>query len=58
MILFSTILKFNATLTKDAFIQLVLEWNRTSKYKENIVPDVSLDGSYSGKFGNEKYALP
>ena len=48
MILFSTILKFNATLTKDAFIQLVLEWNCTSKYKENIVPDVSLDGSYSG----------
>ena len=57
MILFSTILKFNATLTKDAFIRLVLEWNRTSKYKENIVPDVSLDGSYSGKFGNEKLSL-
>ena len=57
MILFSTILKFNATLTKDAFIQLVLEWNRTSKYKENIVPDVSLYGSYSGKFGNETLSL-
>ena len=57
MILFSTILKFNATLTKDAFIQLVLEWNCTSKYKENIVPDVSLDGSYSGKFGNNKLSL-
>ena len=57
MILFSTILKFNATLTKDAFIQLVLEWNCTSKYKENIVPDVSLYGSYSGKFGNEKLSL-
>lgn len=27
MLLFSTLLEINDTLTKDAFIQLVLEWN-------------------------------
>ena len=27
MLLFSTLLEINNTMTKDAFIQLVLEWN-------------------------------
>lgn len=57
MILFSTILNINDSLTKDAFVNLVLEWNRTSKYIENVVPDVDLNGSYNGKFGNEKLSL-
>ncbi|MBO5278035.1 MAG: hypothetical protein J6B06_00880 [Lachnospiraceae bacterium] len=57
MILFSTILKVNDSLKKDAFVQLVLEWNKTSKYKENIVPDVNWNGEYSKKFGNEKLSL-
>lgn len=57
MILFSTILQITDDLTKDAFVQLVMEWNRTSKYQENIVPDVDLRGGYSGKFGNDKLSL-
>lgn len=57
MILFSTMLKFNDSLTKDAFVQLVLEWNRTSKYEENRVPDVEWNGAYSNKFGNDKLSL-
>lgn len=57
MILFSTILNITDSLTKDAFVDLVLEWNRTSKYIENVVPNVDLDGSYSGKFGDEKLSL-
>lgn len=57
MILFSTILKFNDSLTKDAFVQLVLEWNKTSKYEENRVPDVNWNGEYNQKFGNDKLSL-
>lgn len=57
MILFSTILKINDSLTKDAFVQLVLEWNKTSKYKENCVPDVNWNGEYNKKFGNDKLSL-
>ena len=57
MILFSTILNINDSLTKDAFVKLVLEWNATSKYKENIVRDVNLNGEYNGKFGNDKLSL-
>ncbi len=57
MILFSTILNITDSLTKDAFVDLVLEWNRTSKYIENVVPNVDLNGSYSGKFGDAKLSL-
>ena len=57
MILFSTILNINDSLSKDAFVDLVLEWNRTSKYIENVVPNVDLNGSYSGKFGDAKLPL-
>lgn len=57
MILFSTILQITDALTKDAFVQLVIEWNRTSKYQENVVPDVDLCGGYNGKFGNDKLSL-
>ena len=57
MILFSTILNITNSLTKDAFVALVLEWNRTSKCIENVVPNVDLNGSYSGKFGDAKLSL-
>lgn len=57
MILFSTILKTNASLTKDAFVKLVLEWNRTSKYKENCVPDINWNGEYNIKYGNDRLSL-
>ena len=57
MILFSTILNINDSLTKDAFVNLVLAWNWTSKYIENVVPNVDLNGSYSGKFGDAKLSL-
>lgn len=57
MILFSTILKTNASLTKDAFVQLVLDWNKTSKYRENRVPDVNWSGENSKKFGNDRLSM-
>lgn len=65
MILFSIILKTNASLTKDAFVKLVLEWNRTSKYKENCVPDINWNGvpdinwngEYNIKYGNDRLSL-
>ena len=34
MLLFSTLLEINDTMTKDSFIQLVLEWNQGSLMKK------------------------
>ena len=39
MLLFSTLLEINDTMTKDSFIQLVLEWNQGSPHEENIIQD-------------------
>nr|MCR5556551.1 hypothetical protein [Butyrivibrio sp.] len=44
MLLFSTKLKVNDKLTADAFVQLIIEWNNTSKYSENIIPGLEWNG--------------
>lgn len=40
MLLFSTILDLNNNFSKEDFIELVIEWNNTSKYEDNIIPDI------------------
>lgn len=57
MLLFSTILKLNDTLTKDAFVRLVLQWNDTSKYKENMVSGIDWQGEYNVKYGTANLSL-
>lgn len=53
MILFSTTLKVKETFTKEKFVQLVIQWNKTSPYKENMVPDLNWNGEYNIRFGND-----
>ena len=57
MLLFSTILNIDKSLTKDDFLNLVIEWNQKSPHDDNVIPDLSWDGSYDQKFGNEKVSL-
>lgn len=54
MILFSTILDIKNTLTKDAFIKLVLEWNQGSPHIGNVIKDINWNGERNIKFGDEK----
>ena len=37
MLLFSTLLNIKPSMTKKNFIDLVIEWNQTSTYQENII---------------------
>ena len=37
MLLFSTILKIDKSLTKDAFLNLVIEWNQGSPHEDNVI---------------------
>lgn len=53
MLLFSTILDITDTLTKDAFISLVIRWNQTSEYTANIVPGVQWNGERNIRFGTD-----
>ncbi len=57
MILFSTILKIKDTLTKERFVDLVIEWNNTSKFQENIVSGVNADGKCSGRYGTDHLSM-
>ena len=57
MLLFSTILKIDKSLTKDAFLNLVIEWNQGSPHENNVIPNLRWDGSYNQKFGDETISL-
>ena len=57
MLLFSTLLEINESMTKDAFIQLVLEWNQGSPHEENIIRDVEWHGERNVRYGTEKMWL-
>jgi len=57
MLLFSTILNIDKSLTKDDFLNLVIEWNQKSPHDDNVIPDLIWDGAYDQKFGNEKVSL-
>ena len=54
MLLFSTILDIERTLTKDDFIKLVIEWNQGSPHESNIIPGINWNGEHNIKYGNEK----
>lgn len=57
MLLFSTKLKVNDKLTKDAFVRLVIEWNQTSKYEDNIIPGIEWNGDYNVSYVYENLKL-
>lgn len=57
MLLFSTLLPINQTLTPEAFIKLVIEWNQSSPHPENVIPNVTWNGERNVRYGNEKLWL-
>ncbi len=53
MLLFSTLLKINKKMTKDNFIQLIIEWNQGSPHKSNVIPDIQWNGDHNIRYGDE-----
>lgn len=54
MLLFSTILPIKDTLTKDNFIQQVIDWNQGSPHQVNVIPNIEWHGERNIKFGDDK----
>lgn len=54
MLLFSTVLDIEKTLTKDLFIKLVLEWNQGSPHESNVIKGINWNGERNIKYGDEK----
>lgn len=57
MLLFSTILKIADKLDKHNFMSLLVDWNQSAKYSENIVQGVSWNGERNIKFGTDKLSI-
>ena len=53
MLLFSTILNINKTLTKDAFIKLVIKWNQGSPHANNVIQNINWHGEYNIRYGSD-----
>ena len=54
MLLFSTILPVKDTMTQDAFIQFVIDWNQGSPHEMNRIPNLVWNGERNTRFGNDK----
>lgn len=57
MLLFSTILDINESMTKDDFIRLVIEWNQGSPHISNIIPGIDWNGERNIRFGDDRLWL-
>ncbi|MCR5059545.1 MAG: hypothetical protein K6A80_00785 [Saccharofermentans sp.] len=58
MLLFSTILDIESKMTREAFMELVMEWNNNPRYYEvNRIPDLVWKGEKSIRFGNDNLWL-
>lgn len=54
MLLYSTRLSIRETLTQVAFVELVLEWNRTSPYEENKITGLVWNGEKNIRWGDDR----
>ena len=54
MLLFSSTLQFDRSLTKDEFIKLVIRWNNTSRYTDAVIPGIIWNGEYNTRFGDDQ----
>lgn len=57
MILFSTLLSINESMSKNDFIELIMKWNQGSPYKENVIEGMEWNGDFNIKYGDDKLWL-
>lgn len=57
MLLFSTLLDISNSMTKDSFIELVLEWNQGSPHESNIIKNIDWKGERNVRYGNDNLWL-
>ena len=53
MLLYSTTLRINETLTQDDFIRLVIQWNQSSPHPDNVIPNINWSGERNVRYGND-----
>ena len=53
MLLFSTMLNINDTLTKEDFVKLVIKWNQESPHSSNVIPNIVWNGEMNIRYVND-----
>ena len=54
MLIFSTTLDINESLTREAFVRLAIEWNQGSPHSSNVIRDIAWNGEKSARYENER----
>lgn len=54
ILLFSTILDVNESLTREKFVQLVIEWNQGRLHTENIISGLEWHGESNVRYGDNR----
>ena len=57
MLLFSTVLSVNESMTRENFLRLIVEWNNTGSKTGNIIPESQWDGGENIRYGDDKIWL-
>ena len=57
MLLFSTVLSVNESMTRENFLRLIFEWNNTGSKIGNIIPESQWDGGENIRYGDDKIWL-
>ena len=57
MLLFSTMLDVNDSLTKEGFVDVILEWNNTGSRAANVIPGIEWNDSFGVRFGSDSLWL-
>jgi len=57
MLVFSTILNINPTMTKPDFVRTVIQWVMTNPRPVNVIPGIEWNGSFNVRYGNDRLWL-
>ena len=57
MLLFSTMLAINDSLTKEKFIELVIKWNQGSPHADNVISGIEWNVERNIKFEDGRLSL-
>lgn len=52
MLMYSTVLDIDESLTRDDFIRLVIEWNQSSPHQDCVIPDLKWSGQGNIRYGD------
>ena len=54
MLIFSTMLDINETMTKEAFVRLVIDWNQGSPHSNNVIRGIDWNGEKSARYEDDR----